>query len=73
MVSLKRDSVDGINAGLSMVSAAGSRLRLGRGGVLERYLQTDTDRMQVLQLDGHEAALAAVVPAAGQHHQVRRR
>jgi serine protease DegQ len=46
VVSLKRDSVDGINAGLAMVSAAGSKLRLGRSGVVERYLQTDADRMQ---------------------------
>ncbi len=46
VVSLKRDSVDGINAALAMVSATGSRLRLGRSSVLERYLQTDADRMQ---------------------------
>jgi S1-C subfamily serine protease len=46
VVSLKRDSVDGINASLSMVSASGSKLRLGRSSVLERYLQTDSDRMQ---------------------------
>jgi S1-C subfamily serine protease len=45
VVSIKRDSFDGINASLSMVSAAGSRLRIGRSGVLERYLQTDTDRL----------------------------
>ena len=45
VVSLKRDSFDGINASLAMVSAAGSKLRLGRSGVLERYLQTDTDRL----------------------------
>ncbi len=45
VVSLKRDSFDGINASLAMVSAAGSKLRLGRSGVLEKYLQTDTDRL----------------------------
>jgi S1-C subfamily serine protease len=45
VVSLKRDSFDGINASLSMVSAAGRKLRLGRNGVLEQYLQTDTDRL----------------------------
>jgi S1-C subfamily serine protease len=45
VVSIKRDSFDGINASLSMVSAAGSRLRIGRSGMLERYLQTDTDRL----------------------------
>jgi len=45
VVSLKRDSFDGINASLAMVSAAGSKLRLGRSGVLERYLQTDADRL----------------------------
>jgi S1-C subfamily serine protease len=45
VVSLKRDSVDGINAGLAMVSAAGGRLRMGRGGVMESYIQTDADRM----------------------------
>jgi S1-C subfamily serine protease len=46
VLSLKRDSVDGINAALAMVSATGSKLRLGRSSVLERYLQTDADRMQ---------------------------
>ena len=45
VVSLKRDAFDGINASLAMVSAAGSKLRLGRIGVLEKYLQTDTDRL----------------------------
>jgi S1-C subfamily serine protease len=45
VVSLKRDSFDGINASLAMVSSAGVRLRLGRSGVLEKYLQTDTDRL----------------------------
>ncbi len=45
VVSLKRDSFDGINASLGMVSASGAKLRLGRSAVLEHYLQTDTDRM----------------------------
>jgi len=45
VLSVKRDSFDGINASLSMVSATGARLRLGRNGVLERYLQTDADRL----------------------------
>ncbi len=45
VVSLKRDSVDGINASLAMVSASGTKLRLGRAAVLERYVQTDADRM----------------------------
>ncbi len=45
VVTLKRDTFDGINAALAMVSAVGARLRLGRAGVLERYLQTDADRL----------------------------
>jgi len=45
VVTLKRDTFDGINAALAMVSAVGSKLRLGRAGVLERYLQTDADRL----------------------------
>ena len=45
VVTLKRDSFDGINAALGMVSAAGAKLRLGRNAVLERYVQTDSDRM----------------------------
>jgi len=45
VVSIKRDSFDGINASLSMVSAAGAKLRLGRSGVLAKYLQTDSDRL----------------------------
>ena len=45
VVTLKRDSFDGINAALGMVSAMGAKLRLGRTAVLERYLQTDDDRM----------------------------
>jgi S1-C subfamily serine protease len=45
VLSLKRDTFDGINAALAMVSAVGAKLRLGRAGVLERYLQTDADRL----------------------------
>ena len=45
VVSLKRDSFDGINAALAMVSSAGAKLRIGRSGVLEHYFQTDTDRL----------------------------
>ena len=45
VVTLKRDSFDGVNAGLGMVSAAGARLRLDRGGALERYFQLDADRL----------------------------
>jgi S1-C subfamily serine protease len=45
VVSLKRDSFDGINAALAMVSSAGAKLRIGRSGVIQRYLQTDTDRL----------------------------
>lgn len=46
VISLRRDPFDGINAALTMVSAAGSGLRLGRSGVIERYVQTGADRMQ---------------------------
>ncbi len=45
VVTLKRDPFDGINASRAMVSARGAKLRLGRSGALERYLQTDTDRL----------------------------
>ena len=45
MVTVKRDPIDGINASLGMVSASGSKLRLGRSGVLERYVQVDGDRL----------------------------
>jgi serine protease DegQ len=45
VVSLKRDSFDGINATLGIVSAVGAKLRLDRSGVLERYLQVDADRL----------------------------
>ncbi|MGA2975034.1 MAG: trypsin-like peptidase domain-containing protein [Spirochaetia bacterium] len=46
VLALRRDPFDGINAAFAMVSAAGVKLRLGRGGVIERYLQTDAERMQ---------------------------
>jgi S1-C subfamily serine protease len=45
VVTLKRDTYDGINAALGMVSAAGEKLRLGAATVLARYLQTDSDRL----------------------------
>jgi serine protease DegQ len=45
VVSVKRDSFDGINAALAMVSSAGEKLRIGRSGVLARYFQIDTDRL----------------------------
>ena len=45
VVTIKRDSFDGINAALSMVSSAGAKLRIGRSGVVERYFQTDADRL----------------------------
>jgi S1-C subfamily serine protease len=45
VVTVKRDPIDGINASLGMVSASGSKLRLGRSGVLERYVQVDADRL----------------------------
>ena len=45
VVALKRDTYDGINAALGMVSAAGEKLRLGSSTVLERYIQTDADRL----------------------------
>ena len=44
VLSLRRDPFDGINAGLGIVSAVGSKLRLSRAGVLERYLQMDATR-----------------------------
>ena len=46
VISLRRDPFDGINAALSMVSAKGAGLRLGRSGVIEGYVQTGADRMQ---------------------------
>jgi S1-C subfamily serine protease len=45
VLSLKRDPFDGINAALAMVSSSGKKLKLGRSAVLERYLQTDADRL----------------------------
>jgi len=45
VLALKRDTYDGINAALGMVSAAGEKLRLGASTVLERYIQTDADRL----------------------------
>ena len=45
VVSLRRDPFDGINASLAMISAAGSKLRLGRMAVIERYVQTDAARL----------------------------
>jgi S1-C subfamily serine protease len=45
VISLKRDPIDGINASLAMISASGSKLRLGRSAVVARYLQTDGDRL----------------------------
>jgi serine protease DegQ len=45
VVSVKRDSFDGINASLFMVSSVGEKLRVGRSGVLARYFQVDTDRL----------------------------
>jgi len=45
VISVKRDSFDGINASLFMVSSAGEKLRVGRNGVLARYFQVDTDRL----------------------------
>jgi S1-C subfamily serine protease len=45
VLSIRRDPFDGINASLAMVSAAGQKLRVGSGGVLERYFQTDAERL----------------------------
>ncbi len=45
VLSLKRDSFDGINASLALVSAQGAKLKLGRAAVVERYLQVDADRL----------------------------
>jgi S1-C subfamily serine protease len=45
VVSLKRDPIDGINASLAMVSARGSKLKLGRSIVVDRYIQVDADRL----------------------------
>ena len=45
VISLKRDSFDGINASLAMVSSSGEKLRIGRSSVLARYFQVDADRL----------------------------
>ncbi len=45
VISLKRDPFDGINAALSIVSAEGSGLKLGRFGAVEKYLQISAERM----------------------------
>jgi S1-C subfamily serine protease len=39
---LGRPSADGIEASLGTVSAIGGRIRTGRGGMLERYIRTDS-------------------------------
>jgi S1-C subfamily serine protease len=43
-LSVGRLPMDGINAALGIVSAAGERLSLWRGSVIDRYLQTDAPR-----------------------------
>jgi len=40
-LALGRPSLEGIQASLGIVSAIGGPLRLGRGGLLEKYLRTD--------------------------------
>ncbi len=42
VLALGRPSLDGIQASLGVVSAYGGPVRTGRGGLLERYLRTDT-------------------------------
>ncbi len=42
VLALGRPSADGIEASLGVVSAIGGPVRTGRGGLLERYLRTDT-------------------------------
>jgi len=42
VLALGRPSPDGIEASLGVVSAIGGPVRTGRGGLLERYLRTDT-------------------------------
>jgi S1-C subfamily serine protease len=41
-LALGRPSADGIEASLGTVSAIGGPIRTGRGGMLERYLRTDS-------------------------------
>jgi S1-C subfamily serine protease len=41
-IALGRPSQEGIEASLGMVSSVGGPVRTGRGGLLERYLRTDT-------------------------------
>jgi S1-C subfamily serine protease len=42
VLALGRPSPDGIEASLGTVSAIGGPIRTGRGGLLERYLRTDS-------------------------------
>jgi len=42
VIALGRPSQDGIEASVGIVSAVGGPARTGRGGLLERYLRTDT-------------------------------
>jgi serine protease DegQ len=41
VLALGRPSGDGIQASLGVISAVGGPVRIGRGGLLERYLRTD--------------------------------
>ena len=45
VLTLRRDPFDGVNASLGMVSAAGSKLRIGRMTPMDRYLQVDAPRL----------------------------
>lgn len=42
VIALGRPSMEGIEASVGIVSAVGGPVRTGRGGMLERYLRTDT-------------------------------
>lgn len=42
VIALGRPTTEGIEASLGIVSAVGGPIRTGRGGMLERYLRTDT-------------------------------
>jgi S1-C subfamily serine protease len=42
VLALGRPNLEGIQASLGVVSAVGGPVRTGRGGMLERYLRTDT-------------------------------